>query len=327
VLRSARLGNEHFRHFDIRQATAITFGGQLVIRFAEQEINKVMNALLDTNGKDYVIASDTDSLYLKFAGAAEKLLAVNPALTQEQLVEKLDKIAEKKIIPAFDEIFNRLSQMLGAQQGTLVMKREAIANRGIWTAKKRYMLNVFDNEGIRYDTPKIKIMGIEAVKSSTPSSCRKAIKDAIGVIMSGTERDLQEFIKKYRQEFQSLPFEDIAFPRAVNQVTKYLNLEKGVPIHTKGAVIYNRLRKELKLEKKYEEIRNGEKIKFCYLKEPNPIMSHVISAIAFLPEEFGLRPYIDYSMQFDKAFIEPLNAILKVIGWHPEPNQTLESFF
>jgi len=207
------------------------------------------------------------------------------------------------------------------------MKREVIADRGIWTAKKRYILNVHDSEGVRYAKPKLKIMGIEAVKSSTPAVCRQAIIDALNIIMTKPEKELHTFIADFRQKFFKLPFEEVSFPRSVQNLTKYAKETKSVPIHVRGALLFNNNVARLKLQKKYELIKDGEKIRFSYLKMPNPLRDNVVSAISSLPSEFNIDQYIDYDTQFDKAFLEPLRAILHVINWHEEQQSTLEDFF
>ena len=211
------------------------------------------------------------------------------------------------------------------------MKRENIADRGIWTAKKRYILNVWDSEGVRYAEPKLKMMGIEAVKSSTPAPCRKMIKDALKIMMNGTEEDMIDYIDTCRKEFKKLPPEEIAFPRTASDVVKYRAhstiYAKGTPIHARGALLYNHYIKNKKLDNKYSLINNGEKIKFCYLKKPNWIHENVISFISDFPRELDLDKHIDYELQFEKAFVEPVKVILDAIGWNVEKVVNLELFF
>jgi DNA polymerase elongation subunit (family B) len=327
------IGNPFFRFFDINQATAITLGGQLSIRWAENEMNKYLNNLLKTEGEDYVIASDTDSLYITFDKLVSMVfengrsLPSDPVARKEKIVTFLDKVAREKIEPVIDGIYSDLAVRMGAFQQKMNMKREVIADRGIWTAKKRYILNVHDSEGVRYAKPKLKIMGIEAVKSSTPAVCRKAIIDALTIIMTQPEEELHKFIAEFKTKFCSLSFEEVAFPRSVQDLTKYEKETKSVPIHVRGALLYNNLVKKNKLIKKYELIKDGEKIKFSYLKMPNPVRDNVISSFSALPPEFKLNEYIDYDIQFEKAFMAPLNAILQVIDWHAEKQSTLEDFF
>ena len=327
------IGNPHFRFFDIEQATAITLGGQLSIRWAENEINKYLNKLLKTEDEDYVIASDTDSLYISFDKLVHMVFAkegkpIDYSVDAKiKIVNFLDKVGSTKIEPVLDSIYQDLAVRMGSFQQKMNMTREVIADRGIWTAKKRYILNVHDSEGVRYAKPKLKIMGIEAVKSSTPAVCREAIKNALTIIMTQPEEELHKFIADFKSKFYKLSFEEVAFPRSVQDLTKYKNETKSIPIHVRGAMSYNDRIKKLKLQKKYELIKDGEKIRFSYLKMPNPLRDNVICAFSTLPAEFKLDAYIDYDMQFDKAFMSPLRAILNVINWHEEKQSTLEGFF
>ena len=327
------IGSPYFRFFDIDQATAITLGGQLSIRWAETEINKYLNELLKTKDEDYVIASDTDSLYITFDRLVQKVFGFrgsikdNPHISQQDVINFLDKAARSKIEPTIDRIYSDLAARMESFAQKMNMKREVIADRGIWTAKKRYVLNVHDSEGVRYAQPKLKIVGIEAVKSSTPAICREAIFETMKLTMNENEADVQRFIADFRRKFNQCSFEEVSFPRSVQNLTKYANETKSIPIHVRGALLFNRKIRELKLQKKYEQIKDGEKIRFSYLKMPNPLHDSVISALGGLPKEFGIEEYIDYDMQFDKAFMSPLRAILEVIGWSEEKKSTLENFF
>jgi hypothetical protein len=213
------------------------------------------------------------------------------------------------------------------------MKREVIADTGIWTAKKRYILNVWDSEGVRYSEAKLKMSGIEAVKSSTPMACREKIKQALKVVMKGSEEEFHTFNQKFKEEFKTLPFEDVAFPRGVSEISKYDNKNsitlypKGTPIHVRGSLVYNQLLREKKLDKKYQSIRDGDKIKFCYMKVPNPTKENVLSVLNVLPKEFGVEKYIDYDTQFEKAYLEPIKIIVNTFGWNPEPVASLMELF
>jgi len=327
------IGNPHFRFFDIDQATAITLGGQLSIRWAENEMNRYLNNLLKTGDYDYVIASDTDSLYISFDKLVHSVFAERIKTEgldnglKEKIINFLDKVARDKMEPVIDRIYQDLADNMSAFQQKMNMKREVIADRGIWTAKKRYILNVHDSEGVRYAKPKLKIMGIEAVKSSTPAVCREAIKEALLIVMTKPENELHTFISEFKTKFYKLSFEEVSFPRSVQDLTKYKNETKSIPIHVRGAITYNNRVKKLKLQKKYELIQDGDKIRFSYLKMPNPLHENVICAFSQLPNEFRLDEYIDYDTQFDKAFMSPLRAILEVINWHEEKQSTLEDFF
>lgn len=246
------------------------------------------------------------------------------------IVNFLDDSCEKIIEPVIEKSYIELSEYVNAMENKMVMKRENIGNKAIWTAKKRYIMNVFDSEGVRYEEPKLKIMGIEAVRSSTPSSCRENIKKALTVIMNQDEDALIKFIDGFREEFRTLPFEDVAFPRGCKGLTKYIDrsmiYKKGTPIHVRGALMFNHLLKEHKLDR-FQPIQEGDKVKFCYLKVPNPSRENVIAIASTLPRQLDLDKYIDYDKQFEKAFLEPMRTVIEAIGWNVEKQMTLEAFF
>jgi len=324
------IGNQYFRYYKLANAEAITLSGQVSIRWIESKMNQYLNKLLSTEEVDYVIASDTDSIYLNLGPLVDKFFS-NKSSNKAKIVGILDKICEDKLEPFIESSYQELADYVSAYEQKMQMKRENIADRGIWTAKKRYILNVWDSEGVRYDEPKLKIMGIEAVKSSTPAPCRKMIKDGLKLVMSGTEDEVIKFIDKCRTEFKTLPPESISFPRSVSNVEKYKSTnsiyEKGTPIHCRGALLFNFYIKDHKLTNKYSLIQSGEKIKFCYLKKPNPIHENVISFIQDFPKELELQNYVDYDLQFEKGFLDPLKVILNSIGWSFEEQTTLDSFF
>ena len=324
------IGNQYFRYYKLANAEAITLSGQVSIRWIENRMNKYLNKVLKTEGEDYVIASDTDSIYLNMGPLVESVYKGREKTT-ESIVTFLNKICEVELEKYIDRCYQELATYVNAYDQKMFMKRENIAERGIWTAKKRYILNVWDSEGVRYEEPKLKMMGIEAVKSSTPAPCRTMIKEGLKLMMNGTEEDVIEFIDKCRSDFKKLPPEEIAFPRSVSDVVKYKShadiYAKGTPIHCRGALLFNHYIKEKKLTNKYSLINNGEKIKFLYLKKPNIIRENVISFIQDFPTELGLDKYIDYDLQFEKSFVEPLKAILDAIGWNVEKTVNLELFF
>lgn len=317
------LGNKYFRYFDLRLAEGVTLSGQLAIQWAEKAMNEAMNKILKTD-KDYVIAIDTDSLYCNFGPLVSQLNPKDP-------VAFLDKICKEHFEPVLAKAYDQLFINMNGYKNRMEMSREAIADRGIWTAKKRYILNVHNNEGVQYAEPKLKIMGIEAIKSSTPEIVRGKFKEAFKIIISGDEKQTQDFIQTFKNEFKSLPAESVSFPRGVTNITEWKDrkmiYKKGTPIHVRGSLLYNKYLKEYHLEEKYELVNNGDRIKFCYLKLPNKIRENVIAFPEHLPKELGIDRYIDYDVQFDKTFIEPLKAILDAVGWNVEDQMTLEEFF
>ena len=324
------IGNQYFRYYKLANAEAITLSGQVSIRWIEQRMNRYLNKLLQTEEVDYVIASDTDSIYLNLGPLVDKLFG-DKSGDKTAVVGILDKICKETLEPFIEKSYQELADYVSAYDQKMSMKRENIAERGIWTAKKRYILNVWDSEGVRYEEPKLKMMGIEAVKSSTPAACRKLIKDALKMVMQGTEDEVIDFIADSRKNFRSMTPEEVAFPRSCSNPNKFKGdsdiYVKGTPIHVRGSLLFNHYIKKNNLDTKYSLINNGEKIKFCYLKKPNPIHENVISFIQDFPKELGLQKYIDYDTQFDKSFLEPLKIILDAIQWKVERRNTLEQFF
>jgi DNA polymerase elongation subunit (family B) len=323
-------GNQYFRYFKLANAEAITLSGQVAIRWIESKMNSYLNKILKTKDVDYVIASDTDSIYLHMGPLVETVYKGREKTT-EGIVTFLDKICKVELEKYIEGCYQELAEYVNAYDQKMQMKRENIADRGIWTAKKRYILNVWDSEGVRYTEPKLKMMGIEAVKSSTPAPCRQMIKDALKLMMSGTEDEVIDFIDNCRQKFKSLPPEEIAFPRTASDVRKYYSpsniYASKTPIHIRGALLFNHYIKEKKLTNKYSLINNGEKVKYIFLKKPNIIQENVISFISDFPKELNLDKYIDYELQFEKSFVDPLKSILDSIGWEVEKTVNLDSFF
>lgn len=321
------LGNKYFRYFTMEIAEGITLSGQMLIRWGEKAVNDYINAALkNSKRKDYVIAIDTDSLYVSM----NDIVKTTGLTDKTKIVDFVDKLCNKALEPLFIKSFAQVADMMNVFKPRIDMKREAIVDRAIWTAKKRYILNVLDNEGVRYAKPKLKIMGIEAIKSSTPSSCRTAFKELFQVLINGTEIETQAFIRNYRTEFDSLSPEEKAFPRGVSSVKEHQSKDtiykKGTPMNSRAAILYNYMLDKQGL-KTYTPIRNGDKIKYIYLYPNNPLKENIIGFVDVLPAEFKLHKFIDNDTQFDKAFLEPAKLILDAIGWNAEPVATLEDFF
>ena len=317
------LGNQYFRYFDMRIAEGITLSGQLSIKWAEKTLNNAINKILKTDD-DYVIAIDTDSIYVDMEPLVNKVNPPDP-------VKFLDKACSDKFEPILADGYADLFQRMNAFENRMVMAREVIADRCVWVAKKRYILNVHNNEGVQYAEPKVKMMGLEAVKSSTHMIVRNKFKEAYSIVLRGNEEELQKFVEDFYNDFSSLPAEDVSFPRGVSEIDKWNDLntiyKKGTHIHVRGSLLFNKKMKEVGLDRSMEAINNGTKVKFCYLKKPNPLMENVIAFPQFLPKEFNMQQYIDYDLQFDKAFKEPLKLVTDAMGWQIEKINTLEGFF
>ena len=324
------IGNQYFRYYNLSNAEAITLSGQVSIRWIENKMNQYLNKILKTEEEDYVIASDTDSIYLNLGPLVETVYKGREK-TDKSVVSFLNKVCDLEFEKYIESSYQELATYVNAYDQKMIMKRENIANKGIWTAKKRYILNVWDSEGVRYEKPKLKIMGLEAVKSSTPSACRNKIKECLNVIMNEDEASAQRFIKDFRDNFSELPVEDISFPRGCNGINKWANpsaiYSKSTPIHVRGALLYNHYNKKNKLTHKYPLIQDGEKIKFVYLKTPNKIGENVSSYLNTFPRELGLDKSVDYDLQFEKSFLDPIKVILDKIGWKSEKVANLEFLF
>ena len=324
------LSNEYFRYFDPRIAEGITITGQYTIRSAEKAVNDWMNKRLQTKNVDYVIAIDTDSLYVNFGPMVKKFMSDK---SKQQILDVLDKDVAPRMEKLFEDTYKKLQAKMNCKTQMMQMKREVIADKGIWTGKKHYMLSVLDSEGVRYDEPDIKMMGIEAVRSSTPNIFRKLIKKTIQTIMTKDEQAVQDLIREERDKILDLQYapEDVAFPRGVSNMDKYKDrssiYRKATPIHVRGALLYNYFLTQHNLDKKYEKIFSGDKIKFLYLKLPNRVKENVIAFNGTLPDEFRVKESIDYDLQFDKGYLEPIKSILETIGWDTEKRATLEDFF
>lgn len=321
--------NASFRYFDLRIGEAITLTGQASDRHVEKYLNEYMNKLLKTTNIDYVTYGDTDSLYLNVDSIVQKVCK-DPA-DIERVVKTLDKIGEEIQKNVINKSIDDIYDLCNCFDKLMDMKREAIFSKGIWTKKKRYALMVHNSEGVDYKPYKLKIMGMDIIKSSTPQLIRKELKAALPIIFEQGETRLREFVSEVKTKFHNFPVSDIAFPRSVNDIEKWKSGEgyrSGTPIHVRGAILYNRCVDQVTTQK-YDKLRNKDKIKFVYLKMPNPIKENIIAfpSEKSLPKEFKLDKYIDYELQFEKTFLYPLRGITDAIGWDLEERSTLEDFF
>lgn len=316
------LGSNYFRFFDVDIAEAVTVTGQVVIRWIANDINGYLNRQLKTSN-DYIIASDTDSVYINVEKIADVIEAQcgkdagDPS--RQKMVDLLDGFCKAKIQPLIDQSFKDIADYFHVALPCMSMVRDVIADNCIWTGKKHYSMNVYDSEGVRQKNkqqvpePKLKVMGMEMVKSSTPAIVRKMLKDALNIIvLNGTQADMWAHIVACEKKFRAGGFEDIAKPSTINglAVVKKVDTIQKTAVHT-----YNRALEQRNLTSTYELVRDGEKIKLAYLREPNPFFSHVIGATDGCPPEFEIEKWLDYTVQYDKTFLTPLRQILTTIGW------------
>jgi DNA polymerase elongation subunit (family B) len=325
------LGNPAFVYSSPELATAVTVTGQVIIRKAEMAMNQYIQSLTKDDN-DYVIAVDTDSVYLNLDAIVQK---ISEKTKISNITDFINQVCEQKIQPEFKKEMDLLGTTLGCKENKIVFKREAIASAGIFIAKKRYALLVHDLEGVRFAEPKLKIMGLETARSSTPTVVRNKLKDCIKIILTKTPEELSKYVDDFYDEFMSLPIEDIASPRGVKGVAKYSDTssiyKSGTPIATKAALLHNAYVKKLNLSKEIPPIKENDKIKFVFVNIPNPYgmggRDAVIGFIGKAPKEFQIEKYIDRKKQFEKTFEEPLDNILQAIGWSITEQLTLDSFF
>ena len=326
------MAQEGFRFFDPRIAEGITMTGQYFIRQVGNAIDEYISKLTKSPEKS-TIYQDTDSCYVVLHKIVNQYIL--PKLGDDydihKVVDAMDKIANEKITPAINAACDDIAQYTNSLSQLMNFKREAISSRGVWTGKKKYALSVYDNEGVRYVEPKIKIMGLEIVRSSTPAPIRKMLKDAVKIVLEGSEKDLQSKIDGWKREFLKMPPEEIAFPRGVQNMDTYKDTssiyKKGCPIHVRAALLYNHYVNKNSLGEIYPEISDGEKIKFIYLKMPNNVRENVFGFIDKFPRELGIEKYVDYEEMWAKAFLAPLDSIISTIGWSHKEKNTLAGLF
>ena len=322
--------NKYFLYYINEMAEAITTSGQLGIRYAEKSVNDYLNRTLGTTDHDYIIYIDTDSIYVDFGPLIKEVFGTTD-IDKDKGEEFLDRICSTKVEKVIEDGYEKLAADLGTYRNAMVMKREKITNRAIFVAKKRYILNTLNSEGVHYDTPKVSVTGLESVRSSTPEICRSKLKKCFEIIMNEDEEVTQGFIRDFKEEFRSLAPEKIAKTSGCNDIIKYQNKDtlyrKGTPMHVRGAILYNSFMKEKGLDKKFETIKGGDKVKLLYLKVPNPLRENVIAVPGLLPKQLGLHQYVDTEVQFEKVFLSPIQSILDAVGWSAEKKDTLDAFF
>lgn len=319
------------RYFSIDVAEGITLAGQLAIHTAERAVNDYLaRALKDVKPKDRVTASDTDSIYINLSDVVQQCSPKDPH-------EFLVKFGKEALEPVIRSAYDSLATKTNAYKNRMVMKVEKISSVAIFTAKKRYLLNVLSSEGVQYSEPKIVMKGIEAVKSSTPKICREAFKQIFKTLVTRHESDIQCEVSEFRARFDHEPAEKIAFPRGVSDIVKWsqrvgvngakVPYKSGTPINSRAAIMYNTLLKQKVLTQKYHAIKSGDKMKYIYLKKGNPTGENVIGFLDVLPPEFELHRWIDRDLLFEKTFLDPLQLVLDAVHWHAVPVASLEDFF
>lgn len=317
------LGSPYFRFFNANQAEAITICGQVTIRSSEIGMNNYLNKLLG-DSDDHIAAMDTDSIYVILDKFVDKFIP--EGTPTERTVDMVAKAANTKFQKVLDDVYAELQTATNSKENFMQMKLEAIG-AAVFVMKKRYIMKVYQNEGVTYAKPKAKVMGLESVRSTTPAYCRNKLKASFMDIFDLTQDEMIEQITQIKKEFMALPIQDCAMPIGVNDLRKYKLTDKNIPYNAKAALLYNNLLKEHGLERKYETIKNGDKVKIVTLKTPNPLHNGYIAFPSVLPEEFELDEYVDRKQLFDRNFETPLSRVLEVFGWKTEPDNSLLSMF
>lgn len=322
-------GSNYFRFYDTRIAEAVTTSGQTAIIWVINAINEYLNKLFKTD-RDWVIAADTDSCFILMDELVYSVFEKKDTYTKEEtikIIDFMDKVCNTKLQPHIQKKCKELAEYMNSYENKLDMKREKLIDVGILTSKKHYIWNVWDDEGVRYQDAKASIVGLEMVKSIIPSICKKTMKDLfVPILLNGTESECIAAIKKFRKQFESIPVEQIALPKGMNGLKEYGDKDtiykKATPLHVRGSLLYNYYLSKKNL-KNYEKIKEGNKIKYTYLKLPNPIKENAISFLDTIPTELNLTQYIDYVTMFDKTFLSPLKIITEAIGWNVDRKKGL----
>ena len=322
--------NEGFRFFNPDVAESITITGQFILKNIEQQIDIALNRRFKTTGHNYLVYVDTDSVYLNMEPVVEQFLS---GVDVPKKVKALEKVAVDILQEEINKICAGVSEQLNFFENSIHFKLEAVGDKAIWIAKKKYVVRVHSSEGVTYAKPKMKVMGLEMVRSSTPAFIREKLRDALPKVFDGTESEIQSYIAGVRDQFYSLPTEQQAFPRSANNLEEYSDVntiyKQGCPIQVRGVLLYNDYIRNKGLNAKYPYIQEGDRIRFFYLKMPNPMRENImaIPADGKLPVEFNLEKYVDIETQFDKSFISAMKIILDPIGWSVVEQSSLEDFF
>ena len=322
------LGNIYFRWFKKEYAEAITTTGRLGINWVINDVNSYLNTKFKTINDEYVIMGDTDSIYI----CLEKYANQYSNLNNKDISKKLYEFCVTDLLKVIDTSFYNLHKYTNSYENKLIMKVEGISEKTIVAAKKRYISALWSNEGIFYDEIKIKIKGLEVVKSNIPKVCKDDIKECIKLILTKDVKYVRSFISSVREKFKNTyTLEEIAKPQGVGDLSKYIsptgNAMPGAQAHFRAAINYNKLIDKFNLERKYSKIYNNDKIKILYLKIPNIVGENVIGFKKEFPVEFNINKYIDIDEQFDSTFLKPLKIITDSIQWNISNTRTIDEAF
>lgn len=318
------LGNRYFKLFNVDIARAITGNTRFYIVLSKHRIPEFLNKFGKSNGvedNNYYCYSDTDSLYFTLQPISHVLY--DPTDDNNTKADKIDDFIKTEIDPVIEENNKEFCDFVNALDSTVVKaEREVIADSAVFVAKKRYFMRVLDNEGVRYETPKIKRMGIEIVRSSTPSFSKKYLDDSINIILDKNNKDLLEWVKETKQLFTKQKLSEIAKTSSVSNLN--YNLDKvqydqngrkiSIPINSRAALVTNRYIEQNNLSNQFQPISPNDKIKILYMKTPNPLNSNVM---AFIDNRFAemFRQYVDFDENWDKFFLAALEIMTNPLNY------------
>ena len=326
------LGLPIFRFFDIDNALAVTATGQDVIKNSADFANKLYNdRLQDTN--DYCIYIDTDSLYF----SSKALLPENKE--PKEFTIGLARVMEKKL----NEYYNGMAmELFFCDKHRFYIKGESVASKGLWIAKKRYAMNaVYDLEANLDVDNKIKIKGLDVVRSTFPPAFRDFMNSVLKNVLGGiTKDDMDSKVLEFRKALDSRYYLDVARNTSVKNISEYekglskqLNeFNKGTPAHVKACISYNKLLHHFKIANRYEKISDGEKIRYVYLKS-NPLNLETIAVKGYNdPKEIVeiAEKYIDYEALFVNELKTKLEDFYSALNWGLLPtdvNQNADKWF
>lgn len=338
-----------FRWYDLRMSTSVTLGGQVGIKIAANAVDAHLHTICpDTPSA--CIGGDTDSFYVNFGPYAEKL----GLTTVDQISDYIKDVLE----PIIEESMKKYFDYMNHFEFCLNFKREVIAESGFFLdKKKRYAMLVKDSEGVRFNEPELKVVGLELLRSSTPAAVKPWLEEAILVILDNDRHKLVRWLKDKREAYEKLPIEEISQNSSVSNISKYLSPiyddynqitgykvikpttrirdvktgeEKdrglGIPINSMAAINWNDYIARNKLDKQYQAIREGSKIKLLRLK-PNPYKYEVIGYEGYWNQDFDLTSFIDRDTMFEKTFKQYIRNITNTFAWNLDLEYTVDDIF
>ena len=322
-------GEKHSPLYDVDLTSSVTLTGQACVKQASEIIHQYMVGKNIT--EDCLVYADTDSVL----ATIEPLLKQNnqPFLLSGNINPYVHQIG-KEIKNTLDENIKIWAENeLNSIYSQYEFKQENITQTGIFLGKKRYILNIRDDEGI--STDKIKYTGFEVVSTKTPKKVKPLVKNIIEKLLKNADqKELQTLLKNAYEEYKTFSIEDISMSISINNYAKYkakckeFKMGKGTPINVKCAIFFNLLLEKYYLLGKYETIKSGNKMKLFYIK-PNSYNLNAIGFVYKFPDEFKDVIIPNYDKMFEKTVYDPIKRVFDSIGWkikNPSDDEKLDLF-